>query len=146
MQAALGLSQLQKLPQFVEARRRNWRTLYDGVKASPILRDRLIPVEPTPGTDPSWFGFPVHCQPSVTRETLGSLLETARVGTRLMFAGNATKQPAYRGLNYRINGTLTATDEVMTRTFWMGVHPALDAARITYMLEQLERAVPKATR
>lgn len=138
MQAALGVSQLRKLPQFVEARRRNWRTLYDGVKASPLLRERLVPVEPTPDTDPSWFGFPVHCAPGISREKLVAMLETRRVGTRLMFAGNATKQPAYRGLTYRIHGSLTATDDVMTRTFWLGVHPALDAPRIAYMLERLE--------
>ncbi len=146
MQAALGLSQLRKLPQFVEARRRNWQTLYDGIKASPSLRDRLIPVEPTADTDPSWFGFPVHCDPGISREKLVSLLEARRIGTRLMFAGNVTKQPAYRGLDYRISGTLTATDEIMTRTFWLGVHPALDAERITYMLEQLEHAIHEVAR
>ena len=144
MQAALGLSQLRKLPQFVEARRRNWKSFYDGIKGSPRLRERLIPVEPTPDTDPSWFGFPVHCSAGLSRERLVSFLEERRVGTRLMFAGNLTKQPAYRGRAYRICGHLHATDEIMARTFWLGVHPALDGARITYMLEQLERGVHQA--
>jgi CDP-6-deoxy-D-xylo-4-hexulose-3-dehydrase len=146
IQAALGLSQLRKLPQFVEARRRNWRRLYDGIAASPSLREALIPIEATPDTDPSWFGFPVHCHPGISREKLVAFLEERRIGTRLMFAGNLTKQPAYRGLTYRICGELRATDEIMARTFWLGVHPALDEQRISYMLEQLECAILRAAR
>lgn len=141
MQAAVGLSQLQKLDGFIAVRRRNWQTLYDGVKHSSVLAEQLIPVEPTPGTAPSWFGFPVHCADGLDRERLVVFLEEQRVGTRLLFGSNLTKQPAYRNVDFRIHGELTASDEILRRTFWIGVHAGLDGARIAYMLEQLEAGV-----
>jgi len=141
MQAALGVSQLKKLPQFIEARRRNWKTLYDGVKASPILSKFLTPVEPTPNTNPSWFGFPMHAADSIDRDKLTRNLEAKKIGTRLLFAGNLTKQPAYTGVDYRIHGSLENTDRVMTKTFWLGVHPMLTSAMTTYMLETLEKEI-----
>lgn len=141
MQAAVGVSQLKKAERFIEARRKNWQALYDGVKASPILRDKLIPVEPTAGTRPSWFGFPVHCAPGVNREKLVAALEERRVGTRLLFAGNLVRQPAYKGVDFRVVGELTNTDEIMRRTFWVGVHPGIDTPRIHYMLEALETVI-----
>lgn len=141
MQAAIGLSQLKRAAEFVEARRRNWKALYDGVKSSPVLRDRLVPVEPVRGTRPSWFGFALHCAPGLDREKLVAKLEERKVGTRLMFAGNLVRQPAYKGVDYRVAGELRNTDEVMKRTFWIGVHPQLDGAKIRYMLETLELSV-----
>jgi CDP-6-deoxy-D-xylo-4-hexulose-3-dehydrase len=138
MQAAVGLSQLKKLARFVSARQANWKTLYQGVLSSPVLRERLLPVVATEGTEPSWFGFPVHCAPGVQREKLVAFLEQRKVGTRLVFAGNLTRQPAYRDVEYRVHGELSATDDIMNRAFWIGVHPALDGPRIQYMLEQLE--------
>lgn len=143
MQAAVGLSQLRKVSQFVAARRSNWKKLYDGVRSSPTLKDRLTPVEPTAGTEPSWFGFPMHCASGIDREKLVSFLEDRKVGTRLLFAGNLTKQPAYKGADFRIHDKLEATDLIMAKTFWIGVHPALDDAQIAYMLEQLEEGVRK---
>lgn len=141
MQAALGVSQLKKVDRFIAARRANWKALYDGVQSSPVLRERLIPVEATKGTNPSWFGFPMHVASGINREKLQVKLEERKVGTRLLFAGNLTRQPAYRGVNYRVHGELKNSDEIMRRTFWLGVHPAIDAARISYMLESLEAAV-----
>jgi len=141
MQAALGSSQLKKAAQFIEVRRRNWKALYDGVKASPILREKIQPVEPTAGTRPSWFGFAAHTAPGLDREKLVAMLESRKVGTRLMFAGNLVRQPAYKGVDYRVVGELKNTDEVMRRTFWIGVHPQIDAPKIQYMLETLERCV-----
>lgn len=141
MQAAIGLSQLQKLDGFIAARRQNWRTLYDGVKHSPVLAKYLIPVEPTPGTDPSWFGFPLHCAEGLDRQRLVVFLEEHQVGTRLLFGSNLTKQPAYKNIEFRVYGNLSASDEVLRRTFWIGVHPGLDRPRLTYMLEQLEAGV-----
>jgi CDP-6-deoxy-D-xylo-4-hexulose-3-dehydrase len=141
MQAAIGMSQLRKLPKFIEARRANYRRLFDGVKASPILRDRLRPVEATTGTEPSWFGFPIVCEPGVNRNKIVRSLEERKVGTRLIFAGNLTKQPAYRGQNYRIHGELTNTDRVMSDAFWIGVWPGISNEMMTYMLEQLEAVV-----
>jgi CDP-4-dehydro-6-deoxyglucose reductase, E1 len=138
MQAAIGLSQLKKLPGFVEKRRANWKALYDGVKSSPYLRDRLMPVEATPGTQPSWFGFPMHVAPGINRNKLVSYLETHKIGTRLLFGGNLTKQPAYLKTEFRVHGNLEQTDLIMDRTVWIGVHPLIQKEQITYMLEQLE--------
>lgn len=141
MQAAIGLSQLKKADGFVQTRRDNWKALYDGVKASPILRDKLIPVEPTKGTRPSWFGFPVHCVSGMNREKLLVALEENKVGTRLLFAGNLVRQPSYQGVDYRVVGDLKNTDEIMKRSFWIGVHAGIDKTRIQYMLEVLEKCV-----
>jgi CDP-6-deoxy-D-xylo-4-hexulose-3-dehydrase len=144
MQAAVGLSQLNKIERFVAARRANWQRIFDGIQSSPLLKERLTPVRATEGTEPSWFGFPIHAAPGLDREKIVAFLEEHKVGTRLVFAGNLTKQPAYQGVDYRIHGELTNTDTIMARTFWVGVHPALDEARIAYMLETLEKAVNQA--
>lgn len=141
MQAAVGVSQLKKLDRFVTARRANYKKLFEGVTASPILREHLHPVRATEGTDPSWFGFPINASKTINREDLVSFLEEHKVGTRLLFGGNLTKQPAYEGVDYSIAGTLENTDKIMAKTFWIGVHPALDNAKIAYMLEQLEAGV-----
>jgi CDP-6-deoxy-D-xylo-4-hexulose-3-dehydrase len=141
MQAAVGLSQLKKLDRFIEARRQNWQTLAEGVSGSAVLSEHLRPVQATAGTEPSWFGFAMHCSAALDRNKLVSYLEDHKVGTRLLFGGNLTKQPAYKDVNFRVAGSLQNTDLIMDKTFWIGVHPALDSARITYMLETLERAV-----
>ncbi len=141
MQAAIGLSQLNKVERFVAARRANWKTLYAAIISSPILKEHLQPVVATEGTEPSWFGFPIHCSDALDREKVVARLEEKKVGTRLVFAGNLTKQPAYKGANFRVHGTLANTDRIMNKAFWIGVHPALDPARIQYMLEQLESVV-----
>lgn len=144
MQAALGVSQIKKLESFVAARRANWNILFNGVQQSPTLSEALTPIQPTPQTNPSWFGFPMVCQKRIDRNKLVRFLEDHKVGTRLVFAGNLTRQPAYRGVDFRTHGTLEATDEVMRRAFWIGAHPSLDEVRLTYMLEQLESGVKTA--
>jgi CDP-6-deoxy-D-xylo-4-hexulose-3-dehydrase len=144
MQAAIGISQLKKAARYVEARRTNWKKIYQGIKQSPILSAKLIPVEPTPGTNPSWFGFPMHVAKGINREKLLIELEAKKVGTRLLFAGNLTRQPAYLDAKFRVVGDLKNTDEIMTRSFWIGTHPVLDDARISYMLETLEKALKNA--
>ncbi len=141
MQAAIGLSQLKKLDGFVAARRSNWQKIFDGIAASPLLKEHLTPVVATEGTTPSWFGFPMFASEAIDREKLVSFLEEHKVGTRLVFGGDLTRQPAYVGENYRVHGELKNTDLVMRKGFWIGVHPALDDARIAYMLEQLEAGV-----
>lgn len=140
MQAAVGLSQLNKVGAFIEARRSNWRKLREGIRNSPLLSEFYEPVEATEGTDPSWFGFPMYVRGALNREKVVRFLENNKVGTRLLFAGNITKQPAYSGVEFRVHGSLTQTDRVMTDVFWIGVHPKLDDQRIAYMLEQLEAA------
>jgi CDP-6-deoxy-D-xylo-4-hexulose-3-dehydrase len=141
MQAALGVSQLNKVKDFISARRKNWQYLYDGVKASPILSKYFTPALATPETNPSWFGFPMYCSEELSREKIVARLEEKKVGTRLLFAGNLTKQPAYKNVNYRIHGDLKNTDKIMNQLFWIGVHPALDQEKMNYMLEQLESVV-----
>lgn len=141
MQAALGISQLKKVSGFIEARRKNWSTLYQGIIQSPILREKLRPVVATPGTKPSWFGFPIHCASGMDRNKLTRFLEDNKVGTRMVFGGNLLKQPAYKNVDYRVVGELKNTDAIMNSSFWIGVHPALTPQRIIYMLETLEKAV-----
>lgn len=141
MQAAVGLGQLEKVGGFVEARRRNWSLLRKGIASSPLLSERLQPVEPVPGTEPSWFGFPMHCHDFIDRTRLTRYLEEHKVGTRLLFAGNLLRQPAYLNIERRVVGSLESTDFIMNKTFWIGVHPGLNEAKINYMLEQLEAGV-----
>ncbi len=141
MQAAVGLGQLEKVHGFIEARRANWRYLKNAVAESPILKNTIRAVEPTPGTDPSWFGFPMHVQKPVDRTRLTRYLEEHKVGTRLLFAGNLLRQPAYQGIERRVVGDLENTDYIMNNTFWIGVHPALTQEKLVYMIEQLEAGV-----
>ena len=141
MQAALGVSQLKKLPSFIEKRRGNWQKLFDGIKSSPKLKDALTPVVATEGTEPSWFGFPIVCSPGINRNKIVRTLEEKKIGTRLVFAGNLLKQPAYKNQEYRVVGELTNTDRVMNDAFWLGVFPSINDAMIAYVLEQLEACI-----
>ncbi|MEZ4814790.1 MAG: lipopolysaccharide biosynthesis protein RfbH [Bdellovibrionota bacterium] len=138
MQAALGLSQLKKVSLFIEKRRANWNYLFNAISSNPILKESFEPVTATPETNPSWFGFPMYCLKNINRNKLVAELEKRKIGTRLFFAGNLTKQPAYSNAKYRVHGNLTNTDAIMNTLFWMGVHPALEKAQLDYMLEQLE--------
>jgi CDP-4-dehydro-6-deoxyglucose reductase, E1 len=142
MQAAIGLSQLNKVEKFVDARRKNWKYLYDGIQSSPKLKKHFTPVEPTAETNPSWFGFPLYCSDELSREKVVSTLEDNKVGSRLLFAGNLTKQPAYKNVKFKIHGSLENTDRIMKKLFWLGVHPALNQKKMNYMLEQLEKLTP----
>jgi CDP-6-deoxy-D-xylo-4-hexulose-3-dehydrase len=136
MQAAVGVAQLQKLPRFIEARRRNYATLRAGVAD---LEHFFVLPEPTLGTDPSWFGFPlsVREEAPIDRNAVIARLEAARIATRLLFAGNLTRQPAYRDVLYRAPVPLETTDFVMTNTFWIGLYPGLTPPMIAYVLDVL---------
>jgi CDP-6-deoxy-D-xylo-4-hexulose-3-dehydrase len=140
MQAAVGVAQLAKLPRFIEARRKNFTRLYEGLKS---LEDRFILPAITPRSNPSWFGFALTIRPgaNIDRLALTQHLESRRIGTRLLFGGNLMKQPAYKGLPRRIVGSLDNADIITTNTFWIGVHPGLDDARIDYMIESLREFV-----
>jgi CDP-6-deoxy-D-xylo-4-hexulose-3-dehydrase len=139
LQAAVGLAQLKKLPAFIEARKRNWRLLNEGLKP---LEELLLLPQATPGSDPSWFGFPITVRSAApfTRNDLIRFLEDGKIGTRLLFGGNLTRQPAYKHAPHRIVGSLTNTDTVMNQTFWVGVYPGLTATHVNYMLEVLHEA------
>lgn len=132
LQAALGLSQLTRLDEFVAARRRNWRRMREGLDG---VRHLLLP-EPTPGSEPSWFGFVMTVAPDApfTCGELTGFLESRRIGTRRLFAGNLTRQPAYRNIPHRVVGELTHSDTVMTSTFWTGVYPGLTDEMIDYVV------------
>lgn len=140
MQAALGVSQLKKVDGYIGARRENWAYLYKGLKSSPTLLAAFTPVEPTANTEPSWFGFAMHCAENIDREKVVRFLEEKKVGTRLLFGGNLLRQPAYKNIEKRVVGSLDNTDRIMRKTFWIGVHPVLDKPRMDYMLEMLEAA------
>jgi CDP-6-deoxy-D-xylo-4-hexulose-3-dehydrase len=133
MQAAVGVAQLGKLPQFLLARRRNFRLLYDGLKD---LEDLFILPEPTPCADPSWFGFPLAVRPGagISRDQVTGHLERHKIATRLLFGGNLVRQPAYRDVPKRVVGDLRNSDFVMDNVFWIGVYPGLTGEKIDYIL------------
>jgi CDP-4-dehydro-6-deoxyglucose reductase, E1 len=138
MQAAVGLAQLKKLPNFIEKRKENFRQLKSGLlKHENIL---LLPTA-TPNSDPSWFGFPitVKANANFTRNQLTQYLEKHGIMTRLVFAGNITKQPAYSDIEKRVIGDLTNTDNIMNNTFFIGVYPEIDKPHLDYMLEIFDR-------
>ncbi len=134
MQAALGLAQLDHLDDFIYARRANFEALKAGLKH---LEHFLILPEATPGTEPSWFGFPITIRKDApfTRDELAAHLNAARIGTRLLFGGNLTRQPYMKGRNFRIAGTLPNADIVVDSTLWIGVYPGLNSPEIVYILE-----------
>jgi CDP-4-dehydro-6-deoxyglucose reductase, E1 len=124
MQAACGLAQLEKAPQFIQARKDNFAFLKARLKD---CEEFVHLPEPTAHSDPSWFGFPITLKSNcpVTRLDLLTYLDQNKIGTRLLFAGNLTCQPYMQGAVYRVSGDLTHTDNVMNNTFWIGVQPAL---------------------
>ena len=134
MQAALGLSQLGKLPSFIERRKENFRYLSAALK--PIAEYLLLP-EATPGSDPSWFGFPIGVREDAPfkREDLIRALTEKKIDTRLLFGGNIIRQPAYEGLEYRVIGDLPNTDFVMNNVFWLGVYPGLTKPMLDFVAE-----------
>lgn len=136
MQAALGLAQMDRLDGFVAARRRNFRHLLARLEP---LQDRLLLPQATEGSDPSWFGFPMTLLPQVmkTREQLTGFLDRNKIGTRLLFAGNLTRQPYFRDRPHRVSGTLDNTDRVMERTFWIGVYPGLTESMLDFAADKI---------
>jgi len=137
MQAACALAQMDRLPGFIQARKRNFTFLKDRLKS---CEEFLILPEATPGSDPSWFGFPITIrdEAGITRVDLLKYLDQYKIGTRLLFAGNLTRQPYFQGRTYRVSDELINTDKVMNDTFWIGVHPGLDEEMLSFVVEKLE--------
>ncbi len=135
MQAALGLTQLAKVELFIQKRKEN----YDYLRQHLSKVEGLSIAQATPNSDPSWFGCPITLDPNhhVNREDLLRFLDTRKIGTRLLFAGNITKQPAYKDIEFRVVGDLTNTDIVMTRSFWVGVYPGLTKKMLDYVIESI---------
>ncbi len=136
MQAAIGLSQLQKLPGFIEARRRNFQYLYQGLKP---LENLLMLPESTPDAEPSWFGFPIAVREDAPFERNAMIreLESKHIATRLLFGGNLTRQPAYKEVEYRVIGDLKNTDFVMRNVFWIGLYPGLTDEMLDYVIDTI---------
>ena len=136
MQAACALAQLDRLPFFVQQRKDNFAFLKASLKS---LEDVLILPEATAKSDPSWFGFPITLRPGLKkgRHELQQFLEDCKIGTRLLFAGNLTRQPYFKDINYRAVGELTNADIITERTFWLGVFPALGETQLTYVVEKM---------
>jgi CDP-6-deoxy-D-xylo-4-hexulose-3-dehydrase len=138
MQAACALAQMDRLEGFIEARRRNFSFLKHRLSS---CEDFLILPEATANASPSWFGFPITLRDNtpVRRVELLQYLDQQKVGTRLLFAGNLTRQPYMIGRNYRVADDLVNTDRVMNDTFWIGVYPALQEAHLDYAATQIEQ-------
>jgi CDP-6-deoxy-D-xylo-4-hexulose-3-dehydrase len=135
MQAALGITQLAKLELFIQKRKENFTYL----KSELEKIDGIRVANPTPNSDPSWFGCPITLEENhpVNREDLLRYLDEKKIGTRLLFAGNITKQPAYKGIDFRVVGDLKNTDVIMTRSFWVGVYPGLTRPMLDYIVESI---------
>ncbi|MDO6384982.1 lipopolysaccharide biosynthesis protein RfbH [Uliginosibacterium sp. 31-12] len=137
MQAACGVAQLEKAGSFISARKKNFKYLKEKLQS---CADCLILPEATENSDPSWFGFPitVKTEAGVRRVDLQQYLDQNKIGTRLLFAGNLTRQPYMIGKNFRISGDLTNTDIVMNQTFWIGVYPGLSTEMLDFVVEKIE--------
>ena len=142
MQAAIGVAQMDKLPGFIEKRRANFKQLSAGLED---LREFFVLPEATPGSDPSWFGFPIGLRwDEFTRDELTGYLESRKIGTRMMFGGNLTRHPAFAGTQYRIVGNLANSDWAMNNAFWIGLWPGLSEDMIQYVVEEIHRFCRRA--
>jgi CDP-6-deoxy-D-xylo-4-hexulose-3-dehydrase len=137
MQAACALAQLDRLDEFIATRRANFTYLKDRLKS---CEEFLHLPEATPNSEPSWFGFPVVLKETsgVKRVDLLNYLDQNKIATRLLFAGNLTRQPYMLDQNYRVSGGLSNTDTVMNQTFWLGTFPALTTEHLDYIVAKLE--------
>jgi CDP-6-deoxy-D-xylo-4-hexulose-3-dehydrase len=142
IQAALGLAQIKKLNLFVDKRRKNLLSLYEWLKEYSNL---LILPEKTQNSNPSWFGFPITIRDGAgfKRSDFVNYLEKNKIATRMLFAGNITKQPAYLNIKKRIYGGLTNTDKIMNDSFFVGVYPGIGEEQINYMLDIFNKFLKK---
>jgi CDP-6-deoxy-D-xylo-4-hexulose-3-dehydrase len=139
LQASVGVAQLKKLPAFIAARKKNFAILKEGLSD---LSEVFVMPEATPNSDPAWFGFPIllRSEAPFGRKDLINYLDDRKIGTRLLFGGNLTRQPAYKDVRYRKVGTLENSDLVMNQLFWIGVFPGLTRPMLDYMIEVLHAA------
>jgi len=140
IQAAIGVSQLKKLPAFLTTRRLNFQRLYEGLMD---LQHVFILPAATPDSEPSWFGFPLAVRPEsgVKRNTIIRALEAHKINTRLLFGGNLLRQPAYQGIQYRSIGELPNSEYIMENVFWIGVYPGLNPDMLDYVVETMHKIV-----
>jgi CDP-6-deoxy-D-xylo-4-hexulose-3-dehydrase len=140
LQAAVGVAQLKKLPRFIARRRENFALLHSLLQD---CQEHLVLPEWLPESEPSWFGYPITVKDSSPRDRNAIVrhLESKHIATRLLFGGNLLRQPAYEGVKHRVVGSLDQSDWIMRGTFWVGVYPALDSARIEYIAATLREAL-----
>jgi CDP-6-deoxy-D-xylo-4-hexulose-3-dehydrase len=143
MQAAIGVAQLQKLDEFGARRRENFAYLHAAL--APLADDLILP-EATPGSDPSWFGFPITVRDEArhSRNVLTRSLERQGIRTRLLFGGNLTRQPAYVNVPFRVVGSLANADRIMNGTFWVGVYPGLLEADLDHTAAAIRSGLVEA--
>lgn len=145
MQAAIGCAQLEKLPEFIEKRQKNYQKLYNGLKNL----SELHLVETQPNSQPSWFGFMITLKDGVkfTRNEITSFLEECNIQTRTLFAGNIIRHPAFDSLekdkDYRVVGNLEVTEKIMNDSFWIGVYPGMSEEMIEYMICKIQEFCAK---
>ena len=137
MQAACGLAQLDRLEVFIKKRRENFNFLYKNLKE---LEEFLILPEPEKNSDPSWFGFVISLRHNnkYNRNDLVKYLNQNKIGTRLLFSGNLTKQPYMKDLLFRVSGELKNTDFIMENTFWIGLYPGLSLKHLDYVINKFK--------
>lgn len=137
MQAAVGVEQLKKLPSFIDARKRNFKYLLDGLKK---YDKYFILPEAGPDTDPSWFGFILTVREGAgfTKSDIVKYLEGRKIATRMLFAGNVVRHPCFEEVDYRVHKELTNTDTIMNNAFWVGVYPGITAEMIDYMINAFD--------
>lgn len=142
MQAALGVAQIEKLPDFIEKRKRNFQRYYEGMKD---LEHLFWLPEATPGSDPSWFGFPLTIREGVPIDCqdFTRMLDSKGIEVRRMFAGNILRQPAYKDIKHRVIGDLKTTDLIMQNGFWLFVSPSLTDEMIDCVLEIIHAEVKR---
>ena len=141
MQAAIGCSQLKKLPGFIEQRNNNTETLIRLIQEKiPNHEELLMLPTAIPNATASWFGFAITLKKG-NRRQLVNFLEQNKIGTRLLFAGNLIRQPLYKDKEYRVVGELTNTDIIMNNTFWVGIYPALNEIHMDYIAEKLKEGL-----
>jgi CDP-6-deoxy-D-xylo-4-hexulose-3-dehydrase len=142
IQAALGVSQMKKLEEFVNKRLKNFNYIFENLQE---IEDFILP-KSTEDSIPSWFGFPITIKEKskVVREDLLRYLDARKIGTRLMFAGNIMRQPAYLNTEFRVHGKLQNTDLIMKNSFWVGLHPSLSDEMLEYMVRSIKEFALKA--
>ena len=147
MQAAIGCAQLKKLPHFIDARKRHWKMFHEGLAGS---TDKFILAEPSPNSDPSWFGFPLTVREDAgfTRDAIVRHLESCGVQTRSLFAGNLVRHPCFDELRlrrdgFRVVGELSNTDTIMRQTFWFGVYPGMTAEMVRFIISRIHGFLEK---
>jgi len=140
MQAAIGVAQLNKLSNFIEARKRNWKTLYDGLKK---YESYFILPHKEEYSDPSWFGFLLTVKEDApfSKIDIVNYLEKNKIATRMLFSGNIIRQPSFQNIQFRIFDNLKNTDFIMQNTFWIGVYPGMTQSMLDYMISKIEQFI-----